>query len=281
MYKEKHMNDEKTAVAVMFSGGTDSTYAAWSQSPNYDRIHLVTFFRHGLRKSQNTKEAFDRLKGACPDKEIHHHEIDFEEIYQMITPKKEKLDAQLAVLNQEIDPLWDKSGHLKQGERDLAADLQRLFQANECLQCKIAMDLAAIKFCLDNGISSICDGSNTEQLDDGSQLEDVKQIARQIFKRFGINYFSPVFHVSVEERGKVLFDAGITDHLNHKHLEKNHQLPSRQIQCTVPASVLWTTCIFPWVGYDGDSCNAYIRMSCLYFEEKMETGLRLLGLTKG
>ena len=85
------MDEMKRAIAVMFSGGTDSTFAAWSQIPHYDRIHLLTFYRHGLRKSQNTREAVDRLKGAFPYKDIRYHEVDFEDIYQMITPKKQKL----------------------------------------------------------------------------------------------------------------------------------------------------------------------------------------------
>ena len=275
------MDETKSAIAVMFSGGTDSTFAALSQIPHYDRIHLVTFYRHGLRKSQNTREAVDRLKGAFSDKDVRYHEVDFEDIYRMITPRKQKLDVQIAVLSQEIEPLWNNSSNRESGERDFAADKQRLFLANECLQCKIAMDLAAIKFCLENGIAFICDGSNTEQLDDGSQLEDVKQIAQQIFKRFDIRYFSPVFHVSAEKRGKALYEVGITDHIDHKRLEKTHQIPSRQIQCTVPASVLWTTCIFPWLVYDGDSCNDYIQMSCWYFKERMESGLKMMGLTEG
>ena len=272
------MADKKKTIAVMFSGGTDSTFAAWSQIPNYDQIHLVTFYRQGLRKSDNIQEAIYRLKRASPNKEIRHHEVDFEEIYRKVTPRREKLDAQLAVLKQEIEPLWDKSPSRKHGMRNYAADRRWLFQANECLQCKIAMDLAAITFCLDHRITLICDGSNTEQLDDGSQLEDVKRIAQRIFKRFGISYFFPVFHVPAEQRCKVLFEAGITDHIDHKRLEKTHQIPSRQIQCTIPASVLWTNCIFPWLVYDGDSCNEYIRLSCDYFKVKMETGLKVLEL---
>lgn len=279
--QETNMDETQSAVAVMFSGGTDSTFAAWTQVPLYDQIHLVTFYRHGLRKPQNTREAVARLKGAFPHKDIHHHQVDFEDIYQMIIPPKLKLEVQSAVLRQEIQPLWENSDNHGTGERDYAADVHRLFQANECLQCKTAMDLAAIKFCLDNGITSICDGSNTEQLDDGSQLEDVKQIAQQIFKQFGIHYFSPVFHIPPEKRGKALYEEGITDHMDHKRLEKTHQIPSRQIQCTVPASVLWTTCIFPWLVYDGDSCNEYIRMSCWYFKKWMGIGLKMMDLMEG
>ncbi|HBN26628.1 MAG TPA: hypothetical protein DD405_04065 [Desulfobacteraceae bacterium] len=265
-------------LAVMFSGGTDSTYAALTQIPNYDRICLVTFMRAGFRKKENINAAADSLKKAFPNKDIFHQKVDFNDIYQKITPHQEKNKVQEAVLNQTIAPLWEDPHGSIIGLEQYNKNKHTLFLTNECLQCKIAMELAALRFCKGNHITDICDGSNTEQLDDGSQLEDVKIIARKIFRQFGINYFSPAFHISAKEHCKALFDAKITDHLQHKTLEKNHQIPSRQVQCTVPASVLWTICIFPWLVYDGQSCNDYIKMCCDYFSMQMKKGLEVMGL---
>ncbi len=266
-------------LAVMFSGGTDSTYAALTQIPNYDRICLVTFMRTGFRKKENINAAAESLKKAFPNKDIFHKEVDFNDIYQQISPHQEKNKVQQAVLSQTIAPLWEDPHGSINGLELYNKNKHTLFWANECLQCKIAMELAAIRFCRENQITEICDGSNTEQLDDGSQLEDVKIIARKIFSKFGINYFSPAFHISAEERCKALFDAKITDHIQHKALEKAHQIPSRQVQCTVPGSVLWAICIFPWLVYDGQSCNDYIEMCCNYFSTQMEKGLEMIGLT--
>lgn len=269
---------DKNRIAVMFSGGTDSTYAAWSQIPIYDQIHLITFTRDGLRKPENIREGVARLRGAFPEKEITHKFADFEDIYQKVTPHKEKREAQQQVLSQKISPLWENAHGRQKGRERYDRDRRTLFMANECLQCKVAMHIAAIKFCKQENITEICDGSNTEQLDDGSQLEDVKAIAHDIFGKLGINYFSPVFQSTPEERCRNLFQAGITDYLDHKKLEKAHQIPSRQIQCTVPASVLWTVCIFPWLVYDGRSCNDYIEMCCRYYGQEMEKGLSILKL---
>lgn len=266
----------KNRIAVMFSGGTDSTYAAWSQMPNYDQIDLVTFTRVGLRKPENTQEAVFRLGRAFPNKKITHKWVDFEDAYQQATPHKEKWAAQEQVLSQKISPLWENAHGRRKGRETYDCDRRRLFMANECLQCKVAMHIAAIRFCKQENIADICDGSNEEQLDDGSQLEDVKTIAQDIFKRSGVNYFSPVFHSTPDERCEHLYHSGIIDHPDHKKLEKTHQIPSRQIQCTVPASVLWTTCIFPWLVYDGQSCNDYIEMCRRYYSEEMEKGLTTL-----
>lgn len=269
----------ETGMAVMFSGGTDSTYAAWLQMSKYQQIYLVTFQRHGLRRAENLQDAVRRLMEKAPSNtRIQHEIIDIENIYQAITPHGPKREAQQAVLAQEISPLWEDPHGLRNGRMQYAENMRKLFMANECLQCKIAMDIAAIKYCRENGIVNVCDGSNTEQLDDGSQLEAVKALARDVFKRYGINFSSPAFHTSPEERCKTLYEAGITDDPNHKKLEKAHQIPSRQIQCTIPSAVLWTTCIFPWMVYDGQSCNDYIEMCCGYFMETIEKGLDLVGI---
>lgn len=271
------MNNKK--MAIMFSGGTDSTYAAWLQLQRYNQIYLLTFIRRGLRRAENIQGALNRLIQKAPSGvEIHHKIIDIEDIYQAVAPHQEKQQAQQAVLGQEIGPLWEDAHGLRNGHEKYIKNMHKLFMANECLQCKISMDIAAIKFCKENNITDICDGSNTEQLDDGSQLEDVKVIARDIFSRYGINFSSPAFHIPAEERCRILYDAGITDHPDHKKMEKTHQIPSRQIQCTVPSSVLWTSCIFPWMVYDGQSCNDYVEMSCRYFEENIKKGLKLVGI---
>jgi len=266
-------------IAVMFSGGTDSTYVAWLQLQKYDQIYLVTFIRYGLRRAENLQDAVTRLMQKAPSKaKIHHQIIDIENIYQMITPHQEKQEAQQAVLSQKLSPLWEDAHGLRNGRETYMNNMHKLFMANECLQCKIAMDIAAIKFCKENNISDICDGSNTEQLDDGSQLEDVKVIARDIFSRYGINFSSPAFHIPADERCQTLYDAGITDYPDHKTKEKTHQIPSRQIQCTIPSSVLWTSCIFPWMVYDGQSCNDYVEMCCTYFKQAIEKGLEIIGI---
>ena len=266
----------KKVIAVMFSGGVDSTYAAWSQIPEFEQIRLITFVRTGLRNPQNTQKAVDRLCRAFPDKHITHQLIDFEDLYHRVSPDEQKLQVQHEVLSQKIGPLWEDPDGMSFGQKKYDIIKQKFFMANECLQCKIAMHLAAIRFCRDNDINMLCDGSNTEQPDDGSQLEDVKNIARDLFSRYGINYFSPAFHITEEERSKSLFEAGVTDYENHKALEKSFQIPTRQIQCTVPSSVLWTVCIFPWLAFDETSFNDYIQTSCSYYKEQMEKGLKTI-----
>ncbi len=265
---------DDNVVAVMYSGGTDSTYAALLQIPDFDHIRLVTFIRRGLINPGKPYHHFERLKKAFPDKEITYDQFGFEDIYQKITPHDAKLKAQQDVLQQNIGALWEDPNGKHYGREEYEKKLKTLFMTNECIQCKVAMHIAAIKYCLENNIHEICDGSNTEQLDDGSQLEDVKSIGKNIFKRYGINFFAPVFHVPADERCRALHEAGITDRLNHKTLEKNHKIPSRQLQCTIPSSVFWTVCVFPWVVYNGPSCDDYIKMSCAYYKTEMDKWLK-------
>ncbi len=272
--RQTEIDDKK--AGILFSGGIDSTYAAWTQIPLFEKIQLITFIKKGLKNPQNVQVGVDQLCKAFPGKEITHILIDFNDIYQRVTPNAEKWKIQKGVLEQELTPLWEDAHGKINGYESYAAKRNTFFFANECLQCKIAMHIAAIKYCRENNIRNLCDGSNAEQLDDGSQLEDVKKIAIEIFRGYGVNYYSPVFHVPGEERAKALLEKGIIDSLDHKILEKTHKIPSRQIQCTVPASVLWTICIFPWVVYDAKSCEDYVEMSCNYYKGAMEEGLKIV-----
>ena len=274
--RSKTTGDKK--VGILFSGGTDSTYAAWTQIPKFDKIYLITFVRHGFRNPTNVEEAVYRLRKAATDKDIIHEFVDFEDIYQKITPHEEKWQVQKEVLQQKIGPLWEDRHGVKKGREAYVKKRNKLFMANECLQCKIAMHIAAIKYCLERKIFNLCDGSNEEQLDDGTQIEDVKMVASEIFRHLGINYYSPIFNSHPDERCKALYEAGITDHRDHKRLEKTHQIPSRQIQCTIPSAALWTVCIFRWLVYDGQSCGEYIEMCRQYYTQEMEKGLYMFNL---
>ena len=260
----------------MLSGGTDSTYAAIQALKLSKKITLVTFTRTGLRRKENVIEVSEKFIELFKDHDISHTFIDFQDIYQRMTPHEEKKFVQQNVLDQKIGPMWEDPFGLKEGPEAYYSKLRTMFMANECLQCKIAMHLSALEFCVKNGIDGICDGSNTEQLDDGSQLDDVKEINSNIFHRYGISFISPAYHVSREERNRTLYESGITEYKNYKELEKTHQISTRQIQCTVPSAVLWTTCIFPWMVYDGRSCEDYMEMCVRYFSYEMERGIKLI-----
>lgn len=71
---------QKEQLAVMFSGGTDSSYAVLSQIPFYRKIRLITFFRHGLRKQDNPSPMVKRLKQAFPKTGISWEQVNFESI---------------------------------------------------------------------------------------------------------------------------------------------------------------------------------------------------------
>ncbi len=270
---------KKNIIAVMYSGGTDSTYAAWSQMKQYKEIRLISFIRPGFYKLENPDPMVNRLKKAFPDNIIKYEKIDYSDIYDKITPHEKKMEVCQSVLTNKISPLWiDKAARFSDNRE--AYDIKKidLFMTNECLQCKIGMHLAAIKYCRQNNITDLCDGGNSEQVDDGSQLEDVKELAVKIFKSAGINYFSPAFKITAADRCKALFDSGVIDNIDHKKLEKEHKIPSTQLQCTVPMSVLWTVCVFPWMVYDAHSLDEYVDMCYNYYQHEMQKWIQTLKL---
>lgn len=80
-------------------------------------------------------------------------------IKKLPPPHDEKLKSQQDVLQQEIGPLWEGPNGKHYGREEYEEKLKRLFMTNECIQCKVAMHIAAIKYCLENDIHKICDGS--------------------------------------------------------------------------------------------------------------------------
>ncbi len=81
-------------IAVMLSGGTDSTYAALNAARLSTKIYLITFTRKGLRRKDNVLEVSERLIAAFKDHDITHSFIDFENIYQLLTPHEAKKEIQ-------------------------------------------------------------------------------------------------------------------------------------------------------------------------------------------
>jgi len=80
-----------------------------------------------------------------------------------------------------------------------------------CGLCKLAMHWRTIIYCLDNGIKYVSDGSGKEMYVDPSQHSAVIPEMRKLYKRFGIQYLSPSFDTSPEEREGVLFKMGISE----------------------------------------------------------------------
>ena len=187
-------------LALLFSGGTDSTYTATLMSKEYSRIHLITYDRLGFKNTENSKSVAQGLKEKFGEDKFTHRIINIDALFKKIA------------YNNYI--------------RDVVK--HRFFVLLICGLCKLAMHWQTIIYCLDNNIKHVCDGSNQEMIDP-SQDEEILKYMKDLYREFGIEYFNPVYCASQEIREKTIFDLGLA---LVQHTKKTRFSWERQPFCT-------------------------------------------------
>jgi hypothetical protein len=121
---------EKKEIALMYSGGLDTTYIALNLAEKYEKVHLLTFCNGICLRLQASGKHVSILREKFGEYKFEHIVIPVEEI--------------LAFLKKGIS-------------RDMSKyHSPLLFDA--C--CRLSMEVAVILYCLDKGIKYACDASN-------------------------------------------------------------------------------------------------------------------------
>ncbi len=183
--KETDVAPENTDVALMFSGGLDSSAAALELARQYRRVHLLTY-RNGFghffvdRSRQRAAAIREALKDTPGAGEIVHE----------VLSTRDHFD-QLLVKSAVADFKEYKSGFIW------------------CMGCKLAMHARSAAYCLENGITKMTDGSNsgTDEMVEQSLLS--LSMVRAFYKRFDIDFFTPVYEQTREQSRKTLEKLGV------------------------------------------------------------------------
>lgn len=182
------LGEDKREVALLFSGGSDSTLAAIHLLEEFERVHLLTFDHDAIPdKGMRSFASADRLRQRFGEERVVHKIINIQGI---------------------LDKVYRKS-HLH--------DLKRygLFEVNICAACKLSMYLATVKYCLENNLSFAASGANKDGRDlISDQMVRVSEILEDFFRRQGITYLTPVY--DVDRSDWELFDYGITEERDTK-----------------------------------------------------------------
>ncbi len=159
------------AVALLFSGGLDSTLAATVLAEDYDMVHLVSVWRgYGHAKVERTTARFEELRSHFGADRFTHVIMNGKSLFREV------------IL------------------RSLAGDIARfkgLFVI--CVGCKLVMHALGALYCLNHGIVEIADGASgaTEWMSD--QAAVTLDGYRQLHKTFGIRYSNPVVEITDRE----------------------------------------------------------------------------------
>lgn len=161
------MDKRKEEVALLFSGGSDSTLAAYLLCNQFKRVHLVTYTHSYQFGTEGSKVNAKKLEERFGKDKITHKIID-------------------------IDKLWSKIYY-----STYRLDLKKYglyITACGCGACKLAMHTQTIVYNLENGIRFAADGANQESSSFfPAQMKEVIETMNMFFNEYGITYENPVY----------------------------------------------------------------------------------------
>ncbi|MFA5260514.1 MAG: hypothetical protein WC450_04735 [Candidatus Omnitrophota bacterium] len=172
-------------AAVLFSGGTDSTLTAALMADRFQKVHLVTYTRYGFFSVGNTKLNARKLMDKYGKDRYVHHIINIDALTEHV--------------------FYERYWH----------NLSRygFFVLSICGLCKLAMHMAAVVFCLEHKIANVCDGANQGMYLFPDQMSVILQEYKNMYARFQINYFNPVFDFDSPP------DTGFLDRLHFESVQ--------------------------------------------------------------
>ncbi|MCZ7586260.1 MAG: hypothetical protein M5R36_24690 [Deltaproteobacteria bacterium] len=154
-------------ASILFSGGTDSTLAAYLVSKIARRVHLLTFDNGFIFFVDNSRRHADKLRTVLGDDRVVH----------------------------KIIPIQDPIRKVLLG--DVKHDLGKYgfnLTALVCLGCRMSMHTAALIHNLENRIPIVADGSIAKQAAIPEQLESfIRRNRRELWERYGVRHYSPIY----------------------------------------------------------------------------------------
>lgn len=152
-------------LAVLYSGGTDSTCAVALLAGDFDRIHLLTYSRFGVFSADHAKVNVRGLKEKFGEDKFIHRIINIDKLFKEVSYSR-------------YIPALAKHG---------------MFLLATCGLCKLAMHLRTLVYCLDNNIAYVCDGANNNMDHASDQIRGFIDELKALYRSYGIEYNAPVY----------------------------------------------------------------------------------------
>ena len=233
-------DNKKEEVSLLFSGGWDSTLAAFKLCETFRKVHLLTCYHSNSAFTENSKVNVIKLKNKFGGDKIVHNIIDIDQL-------KEDL----------------YHGTWRQDRKDYG-----LFLINcECSACRIAMFARTLIYNLENNIGYLASGEvETAPLHLITGLSDkLDKLKRELCNDFGIVYLRPAFYE--KNPHKQLFELGLVDkEVKHIKFPYEYLFHETQPTCYVgPFSPIFNK--FYYLPSHGKEAHEENKLK--YFREKM------------
>lgn len=169
-------------MALLYSGGADSSLAACALAKTFKTVHLNTFTRLGFVAPDFSSVHFNRMRERFPDAEFLHRFISAGRFYR-------------ALESHRFYSLARRHGWLV---------------LNSCGHCKTALHWRNLVFCLQNGVRFAADGAvvNAEEFAEQNPRILMPELER-LYAGFGITLLHPVYQEGLDTEAR-LFELGIS-----------------------------------------------------------------------
>lgn len=156
-------------LAILYSGGTDSTCVAALLAERSRHMHLLTFDRSGFHNIQNSAEGVQRLVERFPEIRFEHKILKIDRIFNRLA------------------------------FQDYLSRLRRfgLMMLQNCTFCALANHFRALHYCLEHGIRTVADGATRELRFLPSHMEKPIEKLRALYAEYGIEYLTPVYDFDI------------------------------------------------------------------------------------
>ena len=171
-------NQKRREIALMFSGGIDSTMAAILLAEQYDRVHLLTYGNgYGHYHLDRTRRRADELRQRCGDR-FEHAVVSVQDLFERYLPEPEAEFRRY------------RSGFVW------------------CLGCKLAMHTRSILYNLEHRITEMTDGSSKSTGEMVEQMPVCVNGFREFYSFHGITFSTPVYDIPREQEIEALRSRG-------------------------------------------------------------------------
>lgn len=216
-------------IAILYSGGTDSTCTATIMAKKFEIIHLLTFDRLGFFSIENASHNVYVLREKFPTNRFIHKIIKVDRLAKYISYGRFIQDM------------------FKYG----------FFMLSNCIICGLVHHFRTLIYCLDNKVFNVADGVTKDWPFFPTHMEKVILEFREMYSRFNIVYHTPVYDFDVDPpmnfmekicfkektdvetenygyfkktTGKYLFDLNIFTSSNVKGTKLDHKMQPRCFQ---------------------------------------------------
>lgn len=152
------------SVAILYSGGTDSTCAAAIAATQYTDVHLLTFYERATKDSPYPEENIALLKRHFP--------------HTSFTARYLSIDALVRFFS------YEQYVHTVGAHGVLAVAT--------CGYSSLSWHVRTITYCLENDVKHVMDGLTRELMHFPGHMDEVVGMFRELYAAYGITYTNPV-----------------------------------------------------------------------------------------